>query len=126
MSENQKIMLIEDDSFLQELAAKKLDEAGFDVDTASTGEEGLKKIENNKDHDLIVLDIILPEMGGFEVLEKVKNHEDENISSLRVIMFSNLGQEEEIQKAKDLGADDYLIKAHFTPSDIVKKIREYI
>jgi len=125
MSENKKILLIEDDSFLQELAAKKLIEGGFEVDVASTGEEGVERVENGE-HDLVLLDIILPEMGGFEVLEKIKSHDNENIANKTVVMLSNLGQDEEIQKAKDLGADDYLIKAHFTPEDIVKKVRDYV
>jgi PleD family two-component response regulator len=65
-------------------------------------------------------------MDGFEILKKVNGHKKKKISDIPVVMLSNLGQEEEIQKAKDLGADDYLIKAHFTPDDIVKKIRDYI
>ena len=125
MAEEKKIILIEDDNFLQDLAAKKLRSIGFNVEVASTGEEGMKKIEEG-DFNLIILDIILPEMGGFEVLEKVKNHENPEISNKPVIMFSNLGQQEEVEKAKELGADDYLIKAHFTPNDIADKIQEYL
>jgi DNA-binding response OmpR family regulator len=125
MSKKKKIILVEDDDFLRELASKKIMESGYDVEVASTGEEGMKKIEEG-DFGLILLDIILPGMDGFEILKKVNGHKKKKISDIPVVMLSNLGQEEEIQKAKDLGADDYLIKAHFTPDDIVKKIRDYI
>jgi DNA-binding response OmpR family regulator len=125
MTETKKILLVEDDSFLQELAAKKISQAGYDIQVASTGEEGIEKIKEG-DLDLIVLDIMLPGIGGFEILQKIRNHEDNSIKNTPVVMLSNLGQDEEVNKAKKLGANDYMIKAHFTPSDIVKKLREYL
>jgi DNA-binding response OmpR family regulator len=125
MTETKKILLVEDDSFLQELAAKKISQAGYDIQVASTGEEGIEKIKEGKP-DLIVLDIMLPGIGGFEILQKIRNHEDNSIKNTPVVMLSNLGQDEEVNKAKKLGANDYMIKAHFTPSDIVKKLREYL
>jgi DNA-binding response OmpR family regulator len=124
MSGSKKIILIEDDEFLRELASKKLAEAGYDVEVASTGEEGMEKIKS-KHFDLILLDIILPGMGGFEILEEVNHLQKKRMSDMPVIMLSNLGQKEEIEKAKKLGAQDYLVKAHFTPESIVKRIREY-
>ncbi|MFW5888616.1 MAG: response regulator [Patescibacteria group bacterium] len=125
MNKDKKIILVEDDDFLRELASKKIAEAGYDIKTASTGEEGMQKIEE-EEFDLILLDLILPGMGGFEILEKVNNHKDKRISNTPVIILSNLGQEDEVKKAKNMGANDYLIKAHFTPASIAKKINEYI
>jgi DNA-binding response OmpR family regulator len=125
MSKKKKIILVEDDSFLRELASKKIAEAGYEVEIAPTGEDAVEKIENNY-FDLILLDIILPSIGGFEILEKVKNHKDEKIADTPVIMLSNLGQEDEIEKAKEMGAENYLVKAHFTPDSIVKEIRKCI
>lgn len=125
MTEKKKILLVEDDAFLQELAAKKIADAGYDIEAASTGEEGMEKLKDLKP-DLVILDIMLPGIGGFDILKKIKNSEDESISNIPVIMFSNLGEEEEVEKAKKLGAVDYLVKAHFTPDAIIKKIHNYL
>lgn len=115
-----KILIIEDDVFLNELMAKKLVEEGFDVIKAVNGEEGLELTRQEKP-DLILLDLILPGMDGFEILEKIK--EEPETSVIPVIILSNLGQREDIEKGFDLGADDYLIKAHFTPDEIVERAR---
>ncbi len=124
MTKTKKILLVEDDAFLQELAAKKISSAGYDIRAASTGEEALEAVKK-KEPDLIVLDIILPGINGFEVLEKIRNNQNKNIKNVPIIMLSNLGQKEEVNKAKKSGANDYMIKAHFTPDDIVKKIRTF-
>lgn len=115
-----KILILEDDKFLRELVKKKLVGEGFEVIEASDGEEGVKKTKEEKP-DLILLDLILPGIDGFEVLAKVK--EDPTTSSIPVIILSNLGQREEVEKGLKLGAIDYMIKAHFTPSEIVEKIK---
>lgn len=116
----QKILIIEDDRFLRELISKKLVKEGFEVSDAIDGEEGIKKIKSEKP-DLILLDLILPGIDGFEVLSKMKD--DPAVSSLPVIILSNLGQKEDVEKGLKLGAVDYLIKAHFTPGEIIEKIR---
>jgi DNA-binding response OmpR family regulator len=116
----QKILIIEDDVFLNELMAKKLIEEGFDVIKATNGEEGIDFAKKEKP-DLILLDLILPGMDGFEILEKMK--EEPETSSIPVIILSNLGQREDIERGFDLGADDYLIKAHFTPDEIIERVR---
>jgi len=118
-----KILIIEDDKFLRELIAKKLAKDGYEVSEAVDGEEGVKKTKETKP-DLILLDLILPEMDGFEVLSKIK--EDPASSLILVIILSNLGQKEDIEKGLKMGATDYLIKAHFTPGEIVEKIRNII
>lgn len=116
-----KILIIEDDKFLRELIAKKLSLENFEISEAIDGEGGLKKIKQEKP-DLILLDLILPAMDGFEVLSKMK--EDSGISSIPVIILSNLGQREDIEKGLKLGAIDYLVKAHFTPNEIVEKVKQ--
>jgi DNA-binding response OmpR family regulator len=115
-----KILIVEDDVFLNELMAKKLIEEGFDVIKAANGEEGLELTRQEKP-DLILLDLILPGVDGFEILEKMKD--DPEMSSIPVIILSNLGQREDIERGFDLGADDYLIKAHFTPDEIIERVR---
>ena len=115
-----KILIIEDDKFLRELILRKLSDEGFDIVEAVDGEEGIKKVKAEKP-DLILLDLILPGIDGFEVLSKTK--EDPNSASIPVIILSNLGQKEEVEKGLKLGAIDYLIKAHFTPGEIIEKIK---
>jgi len=114
------ILVIEDDKFLRELISRKLTGEGFDVLEAVDGEEGIKKIKEGKP-DLVLLDLILPSIDGFEVLTRVRD--DPEVSSIPVIILSNLGQREEVEKGLKLGAIDYLIKAHFTPGEIIEKIK---
>jgi DNA-binding response OmpR family regulator len=118
-----KILIIEDDRFLRELIARKLKNEGYEVLEAVDGEEGLKRIKEEKP-DLILLDLILPGIDGFEVLAKAK--EDPDTAQIPVIILSNLGQREEIERGLKLGAIDYLIKAHFTPGEIIEKIKNII
>jgi DNA-binding response OmpR family regulator len=115
-----KILVIEEDKFLRELIVKKLVKEGYETVEAIDGEEGIKKIKSEKP-ELILLDLILPGIDGFEVLSKMK--EDTTVSSIPVIILSNLGQKEDVEKGLKLGAVDYLIKAHFTPGEIIEKIR---
>lgn len=118
-----KILIIEDDKFLRELIAQKLLKEGYDVIWAIDGEEGVKKAIEEKP-DLVLLDLILPGIDGFEVLAKIK--EDSVISEAPVIILSNLGQKDDVERGINLGASDYLIKAHFTPAEIIGKIKSVL
>jgi DNA-binding response OmpR family regulator len=117
------ILIIEDDKFLRELITQKLIKEGYETSEAIDGEEGIKKIKEEKP-SLILLDLILPGIDGFEVLSRAK--EDPAISSIPVIILSNLGQKEDIERGLKLGAVDYLIKAHFTPGEIIEKIKNIL
>jgi DNA-binding response OmpR family regulator len=117
---SKKVLIIEDDKFLRELLGKKLSGLGYCAILAVDGEEGLEKIKKEKP-DIVLLDLILPGINGFEVLEKAKK--DSNISNIPVIILSNLGQSEDIEKGLKLGAKDFLVKAHFTPQEIVNKLQ---
>lgn len=117
-----KILLVEDDSFLRDICEKKLKKEGFEVVVAVDGEEAVKKAGEFRPA-VVLLDIILPAMDGFEVLKKIRSHKDRAVKNAHVIMLTNLGQEEDSKKALDLGANDYLIKAYFTTEEIVKKIK---
>ena len=114
------ILIVEDDKFLRELIARKLLEEEYEISEAVDGEEGIKKIKEEKP-DLVLLDLILPGIDGFEVLSQMK--EESALSSIPVIILSNLGQKEDVEKGLSLGAVDYLIKAHFIPGEIVEKIK---
>ncbi|OGY45017.1 MAG: hypothetical protein A3A24_03060 [Candidatus Buchananbacteria bacterium RIFCSPLOWO2_01_FULL_46_12] len=120
MTDKRHILLVEDDEFLAELYATKLNLEGFEVSLASDGEKGLKLIKE-KNPDLVLLDIIMPKMDGFEVLKQIKA--DKKTKSIPVILLTNLSQKDEVKKGLELGAVDYLIKAHFMPSEVVKKIK---
>jgi len=118
-----KILVIEDDKFLRELITRKLSDDGFVTVEARDGEEGIKKVKEEKP-DLVLLDLILPSIDGFEVLSQIKK--DENLKSIPIIILSNLGQKEEVEKGLKMGAVDYLIKAHFTPGEIIEKIKSIL
>ncbi|UMX47937.1 MAG: response regulator [Candidatus Nealsonbacteria bacterium DGGOD1a] len=118
-----KILIVEDDKFLRELIVRKLSNEGYDVVEAVDGEQGVLKIKETKP-DLVLLDLILPGIDGFEVLAQKK--EDPFAASIPVIVLSNLGQKEDVDKGLSLGATDYLIKAHFTPGEIIEKVRNII
>ena len=116
----QKILIIEDDKFLRELIVRKLSQENFDVVEAIDGEDGIKKVKETIP-DLLLLDLILPGIDGFEVLSKIK--EEPATASIPVIILSNLGQREDIERGLKLGAVDYLVKAHFTPNEIIEKVK---
>ncbi|MFA5368591.1 MAG: response regulator [Candidatus Paceibacterota bacterium] len=115
-----KILLIEDDKFLRELMLRKLLSLNYDVFAAVDGEEGIEKIKKELP-DLVLLDLILPGMNGFEVLEMAKK--DPITNKIPIIILSNLGQGEDIEKGLKLGAADFLVKAHFTPQEIINKLK---
>jgi len=118
-----KILIIEDDSFLSEMYSTKLIQEGFETEIAINGKQGMDKIKNIKP-DLILLDIVLPKMDGFEILESVKK--DSKLKNIPIVLLTNLGQKNEIEKGLLLGADEYIIKAHFTPTAVVTKIKEIL
>jgi len=118
-----KILLIEDDSFLLSMYTTRFELENFKVLVAEDGEKGLK-MAYKECPDIILLDIILPKMNGFEVLSTIKK--DKALKDIPVILLTNLSQKDEIKKGLSLGAVDYLIKAHFMPSEVVEKILKII
>ncbi len=120
-----KVLIVEDDSFLREICVKKLIKEGFNVQEAVDGEQALKMI-NEIIPDIILLDIILPALDGFQVLSAIRSDKNPKISKIPIIVLSNLGQDEDIDKAMKMGANNYLIKAHFTTDEIVKNIKKVL
>lgn len=115
-----KILVIEDDIFLRKIINKKLSRENYTIVEALSGAEGLELVEKEKP-DLVLLDLILPEIDGFKVLARMKK--DSKTSKIPVIILSNLGRKEEIRKGIKLGAVDYLVKAHLTPEEIVSRVK---
>lgn len=122
---SKKILIIEDDQLLRDLCSRKILSAGFKVETAIDPKEGLDKIVKFRP-DLVLLDLVLPGMSGFDVLKEIKSNPDKEVAGTPVIILSNLGQESDMQKGKELGAIDYLIKATTTTDEIVKKVKKLL
>jgi len=118
-----KILLIEDDSFLLSMYATKFSMENFEVITAEDGEKGIRSAAKELP-DIILLDILLPKVNGFEVLKQLKANKLTRY--IPVILLTNLSQRSEIEQGLSGGAEDYLIKAHFMPSEVVDKIKQVL
>jgi DNA-binding response OmpR family regulator len=119
-----RILLVEDDKFIARAYQDGLERAGFKVSVAYDGRVALEYLQHEQHPDLILLDIIIPVIDGFEVLQTIKA--DEKTKDIPVIIVSNLGQESDVTKGKEVGAADYLIKANWSMDDVVKKINTYL
>lgn len=118
-----KILLVEDDDFFRELIFKKLQKEDFDVSASKNGNEALSYLRSNAP-DLVILDLILPDLSGYEILEAIKK--EPRTQGAPVVVLSNLGQQEDDEKAKSLGAADFMIKVNFTLEEIVEKIKNFL
>ena len=111
-----------------DLLQKKLTNAGYDVSVARDGEEGLKTmregVKSGSAPDLVLLDIIMPKIGGFEVMEEMVK--DEKLREIPVIIISNSGQPVELERAQELGAKDWLIKIEFDPQEVIDKVEKQL
>ncbi len=121
--DGKKVLLIEDDEFLAQLLADKFKKVGFNFDVAPDAEKGLAKVRENI-CDLVVLDIILPGMDGFEALRRMKA--DQAMAKIPVLVLSNLGQQEEIKLGLSMGAETYLVKAQVSLDEIVGEINRIL
>ncbi len=118
-----QILIVEDDIFLSGIYQKKFEVEGFSVIIADNGEKGCNEAKKKKP-DLILLDILLPKLDGFAVLKKLKA--DCETKNIPVILLTNLGQKDDVEKGIEMGAVDYLIKVHFKPSEVVEKVRKVL
>ena len=118
-----KILIIEDEELLYNLLQRKLTEEGYEASVAKDGVEGMRMIKEMKP-DLILLDIVMPNKNGFEVMDEMQA--DERLKHIPIIVISNSGQPVEIDKAKDLGARDWLIKTEFDPQEVIEKVKKQI
>lgn len=118
-----KVLLIEDEEMLANMYEVKFKNEGFDLFKALDGAEGLKLAKTEKP-DFILLDIIMPKMDGFSVLKSLK--EDPDTQNIPVLLLTNLGQEEDIERGKKLGAVGYLVKANITPAEVVNEVKKQL
>ena len=117
--EKKNILIVEDDNFVAEVYLAKLTEMGYEAILAQNGEEGLVALKKDK-IDMILLDILMPIMSGMEMLEEIKKNEE--WKNIPVILLTNVGEKESIQKVREMGVKNYLIKSHFTPAEVIEKI----
>ncbi|EKD48355.1 MAG: phosphate regulon transcriptional regulatory protein PhoB [uncultured bacterium] len=122
-TDNKKILVAEDDEFLIKAYKAKLEQEGFEILLATDGEEAVSLV-NSENPSVILLDVMMPKISGFEVLETVRKNPA--TKDIPVIIMSNLGQESDVKKGLNLGAQDYLIKSNLDMDQIVTKIRKYI
>lgn len=117
-------MAIEDDKFLIKVYQLKFEKEGFLVRIANDGKEAMDFLEKDDIPDIILLDLMLPVINGFEVLSAIKKKE--KWKNIPVIILSNLGQVSDVKKAKDLGAIEYIVKSNSKINDIVEKVKQYL
>lgn len=120
MPEAKKVLIIEDDKFLSSLVKSRLEKDGYIAFQAFDGEEAINFLDKDQP-DLIVLDMIMPKVQGFEILEKLST--DPQLSGIPVIVLTNLGQESDMVKAKRLGATEYFVKVKVSIDDLVQRIK---
>jgi len=118
-----KVLLIEDDPLLIDIYTTKLKQSGFEVEVVEQGDKAVAFVQETRP-DVILLDIVLPHVDGWEILEQLQRQE--TTKNVPVAVLSNLGQKEEIEKGLRMGAAKYLIKAHYTPSEVVEEVKQLL
>ena len=118
-----KILLVEDDPFLLDMYSTKFKDVGFNIVIAQDGEMAITKAKEEIP-DLVLLDVVLPKKDGFEVLKTLKS--DSATAGIPVILLTNLGLDSDVKRGLELGAQSYIIKAHFTPTEVVAKVKEVL
>ncbi len=118
------VLIVDDDKFLSDMYTVKFKESDFNVVSASGSIEALEKLKEDPEPDVVLLDLVMPTMDGFEFLQKAKS--EKLTKTAKFIILSNLGQDSDIKKGKQLGADGYIVKASATPSEVVQYVIDII
>lgn len=117
-----KVLIVDDDPFILDMYVLKFKELGYDISAAGDGKNALAKIRKEKP-DIVLLDVVMPSMDGFEIMQEIQKDKPPHP---KIIFLTNLGQKEDIEKGMRLGASDYVIKAHFTPSEVAEKVKAFV
>ena len=123
MPDQKSILIVEDDRFLSSLIKARLEKDGFQVAQAFDGEEGRQWLKKNKP-DLIILDLIMPRVPGFELLEGISL--DPNLNKIPVVVLTNLAQDSDVKKAQQFGATEYFVKIRVSIEDVINKVKELL
>lgn len=119
-----RILIVDDDTFTLDMYTVKFGEAGDTVDSAKSPEEALQRLEDNEEYDAVLLDVVMPDISGLDLIEKIKK---EKLGGDSVcIVLSNHGEPEDINRAMAAGASEYILKAHLVPSMVVQKVHELL
>lgn len=119
---NKKILLVDDDSFLIDMYTVKFKEANFDITSVFNGEQAIEKLKGGLNPDVVVFDMIMPGMNGLELLEEI--HKGNLAPNATLIVLSNQGQSSDVEAAKKLGVDGYIVKANTIPSEVLEQVLE--
>lgn len=122
MGAKKKVLIIEDDTMISSMYRTKLEQDGYEVSVANNGVEGIEQAQDFNP-DLIMLDVIMPQLDGFSVLQDLR--EDKKIK-VPIVMLTNLGTEEDVEKGQKMGASDYLVKASLTPSQVSEAVKKHL
>lgn len=122
--DKKKILIVDDDTFLLDMYAFKFSQHNFEVYTASGGLQVIEKLKDGLRPNIILMDIIMPDMDGFEMLEKI-NEENLSPDSTKIIL-SNKSQQEDIDKGNSLGASGYIVKANSIPNEVIEQVIEIL
>lgn len=123
MTAKNKVLLVEDEEMLRTMYATKFEMAGFEILKAEDGAKGLE-LAKKEPPDIILLDIIMPKLDGFAVLKELRK--EIKTKKIPVILLTNLAQDDDIKKGKELGANDYFVKANHTPAEVVEKVKNLL
>lgn len=118
-----KILIVEDDPLVSKMYSEKLSRDGYEAEVAENGTLGLEKMKKNPPA-LVILDIMMPKMGGIEVIDAMKA--DTNLEKIPIIVLSNLSESADIEKAKKRGVKDYLVKSDLDPEDVSSAVKKYL
>lgn len=124
VAEKKKILIVDDDSFLLDMYALKFSQHNFEVHTGTSGVQAVEKLKGGLSPDIILLDVIMPEMDGFEMLEKI-NAENLSPNSSKIIL-SNKSEQADIDRGNRLGAVGYIVKANSTPAEVIDQVLEIL
>jgi two-component system chemotaxis response regulator CheY len=122
--ENKKVLLVDDDKFLLDMYTVKFKAANFEITPAFSGEDAVEKLKGGLKPDLVLFDMIMPGMSGLEFLEAV--HRDKLAEGAALVVLSNQGQKSDIDEAKKIGVDGYIVKANTIPSEVLEQVLEIL
>jgi CheY-like chemotaxis protein len=122
--DKKKILIVDDDNFLLDMYALKFSQSNFEVYTAPSGVEAIAKLAGGLSPDLILMDIIMPEMDGFEMLEKI-NKDNLSPNSIKIIL-SNKSEQQDVDRGNSLGVSGYIVKANSTPREVIEQVNSIL
>lgn len=120
--EQKTILMIEDDDFIRELYQRQLEQSGFKMQSTASGKEGVELLDQNI-YDLLMLDLNIPDFSGFQILEHLQKNPKKD---MQIMILSNVAQDEYVQKGIDMGAQAFVIKSTYTPSQVVAQVKDLL